>query len=90
MAQHFGIDGQLGRSLWKASKWAGVGTPVREPRVGAVVVWRHHVGKITAVEGRRIRVLSGNDSNAVRERWRSTAGVIAYRIFEPPNSWASI
>jgi hypothetical protein len=90
MAQHFGITGELNRFLWRARNWASVGTPVSEPRVGAVVVWRHHVGKITAIDGRRIRVLSGNDSKAVRDRWRSTAGVIAYRIFEPPNSWASI
>jgi hypothetical protein len=67
------------RDLWVARNWARVGAPARGPRVGAIVVWRHHVGKITAVEGGRIRVLSGNDGHAVRDRWRSTRGVIAYR-----------
>lgn len=47
------------------------------PQVGAVVVWRHHVGEITgrAADGRWI-VRSGNDGGRVRERPRSVAGAI--------------
>lgn len=47
------------------------------PQVGAVVVWRHHVGEITgrASNGQWI-VRSGNDGNRVRERPRSVAGAI--------------
>ena len=47
------------------------------PHVGAVVVWRHHVGVIVgrASNGMWI-VKSGNDSNAVRTRARSVKGAI--------------
>ena len=77
LASHLGISD---RSLWLARNWARVGHSAGGPQVGAIVVWRHHVGKVTAVDGNRIRVLSGNDSKMVRERWRTTAGVIAYRV----------
>lgn len=77
LAQHLGMSD---RSLWLARRWASLGMDAGGPRVGAIVVWRHHVGKITAVDGHRIRVLSGNDGRAVRDRWRTTAGVIAYRV----------
>lgn len=47
------------------------------PQVGAVVVWRHHVGEITGrtADGRWI-VRSGNDGGRVRERARSVAGAV--------------
>lgn len=47
------------------------------PQVGAVVVWRHHVGEIVgrASNGQWI-VRSGNDGGRVRERARSVAGAI--------------
>lgn len=63
-----------------ARNWAKRGTPTG-PQVGAVVVWPHHVGLITGKDanGRWI-VKSGNDSNAVRERPRSVAGAIAFRV----------
>jgi hypothetical protein len=77
LAHHLGISN---RSLWLARKWASMGYSAGGPQVSAIVVWRHHVGLIRAVEGNRILVLSGNDGRAVRERWRSTAGVIAYRV----------
>ena len=50
------------------------------PKVGAVVVWRHHVGEITgrAKNGQWI-VRSGNDGGRVRERPRSVAGAV-FRI----------
>lgn len=68
------------RNLWVARNWARVGHPASGPQAGAVVVWPNHVGLIRAAEGGRILVLSGNDGRAVRERWRSTRGVIAYRV----------
>lgn len=47
------------------------------PRVGAVVVWPHHVGIITgrARNGQWI-VKSGNDGGRVRERARSVSGAV--------------
>jgi len=77
LAAHLGLSD---RSLWAARRWALIGHPAGGPQAGAVVVWRHHVGLIKAVEGNRILVLSGNDGRAVRERWRRIFGVIAYRI----------
>lgn len=67
------------RALWLARNWATVGTALTHPVPGAIAVWRHHVGKITAVAPGRIKLLSGNDGHAVRDRWRSARGVIAYR-----------
>lgn len=49
------------------------------PGVGAVVVWRHHVGKIVGREGGEWVIQSGNDGHAVRTRPRSIAGAIAFR-----------
>lgn len=61
---------------WNWSKW---GRPTT-PQVGAVVVWRHHVGIITgrAANGQWI-VKSGNDGGKVRERARSVSGAV-FRI----------
>ena len=75
---------QLGmprRDLWVARNWASVGSNAGGPRIGAVVVWRHHVGIITGRAGSQWIVKSGNDRNAVRERPRSIAGAIAFRHF---------
>jgi hypothetical protein len=57
-----------------AANWRRYGSP-GSARVGAVVVWDHHVGEITGrtSDGRWI-VRSGNDGGAVRERPRSIAG----------------
>jgi len=59
-----------------AWNWSRRGQPT-EPKVGAVVVWRHHVGEITgrAKNGQWI-VRSGNDGNRVRERPRSVSGAV--------------
>lgn len=77
MAAHLGIHS---RSLWVARNWAGIGSRAGGPGAGVIAVWPHHVGLIKAVEGNRILVLSGNDGRAVRERWRTTSGIIAYRV----------
>ncbi len=68
-----------GSHLNVAWNWRNYGRPT-SPQVGAVVVWRHHVGMITGrtADGRWI-VKSGNDGGKVRERARSVKGAI-FRI----------
>ena len=68
-----------GPHLNLAWNWRNYGSST-SPQVGAVVVWRHHVGMITgqASNGQWI-VKSGNDGNRVRERARSVSGAI-FRI----------
>lgn len=47
------------------------------PHVGAVVVWRHHVGIIVGMNDRgQWLVKSGNDGGAVRVRARSVKGAV--------------
>lgn len=62
-----------------AWNWRNYGS-ASGPQVGAVVVWRHHVGEIVgqASNGQWI-VRSGNDGGRVRERARSVSGAI-FRI----------
>jgi hypothetical protein len=66
-----------GPELNLARNWANWGRPAGGPRVGAVVVWSHHVGMITGrtKDGQWI-VKSGNDDGRVRERPRSVAGAV--------------
>jgi hypothetical protein len=65
-----------GPELNLARNWRSWGRP-SGPRVGAVVVWSHHVGMITGrtASGQWI-VKSGNDGGRVRERPRSVAGAV--------------
>lgn len=65
-----------GPELNLARNWKNWGRP-SGPRVGAVVVWSHHVGMITGrtASGQWI-VKSGNDGGRVRERPRSVAGAV--------------
>jgi hypothetical protein len=59
-----------------AANWRHYGRP-SGPRVGAVVVWPHHVGIITGRAGNGQWVVkSGNDGNRVRERPQSIAGAV--------------
>jgi len=64
-----------------ARNWAGVGSSAGGPQVGAVVVWPHHVGVIRGGPNGAGEWLveSGNDSGAVRTRYRSLRGAIAFR-----------
>lgn len=58
---------------WNWSKW---GRPA-SPQVGAVVVWRHHVGEIVGRNDKgQWLVRSGNDGGAVRTRARSISGAV--------------
>jgi len=77
MRRELGVTNPAGNlARW----WAGFGRPAHGPHVGAIVVWRHHVGRITgrAADGQWV-VKSGNDGHRVRERPRSVAGAIAFR-----------
>jgi hypothetical protein len=76
LGQHLGMPL---RELWLARNWARVGSSAGGPRIGAIVVWRHHVGIITGRQGNKWVVKSGNDGGRVRERARSVAGAIAFR-----------
>jgi len=80
LRHHLGLaDVRLNRAI----AWARIGSPASAPAAGIVAVWRHHVGLITEnLGGGMIRILSGNDGGAVRERAISTralGGVVAYR-----------
>ena len=68
-----------GPALNLAWNWSRYGSAT-SPQVGAIVVWRHHVGIITgqASNGQWI-VKSGNDGGAVRERARPVSGAV-FRI----------
>jgi hypothetical protein len=74
---------QLGvadRAFNQARRWARYGTKAHGPAPGVIAVWPHHVGLVTGVPGPgRIVLKSGNDGHAVRERERSSRGVIAWR-----------
>jgi hypothetical protein len=61
-----------------ARNWAREGVDAGRP---GVVVWPHHVGEIRGGLNKRGEWLvhSGNDGNAVRTRWRSLRGAIAFR-----------
>lgn len=64
-----------------ARNWARVGSSAGGPAIGAVVVWRGHVGVITGkTSSGQWVVKSGNDGGRVRERPRSVAGAIAFRM----------
>jgi len=62
-------------------EWAREGVAASGPGAGIVVVWPHHVGEIRGGPNARGQWLvhSGNDGNAVRTRWRSLRGAIAFR-----------
>jgi hypothetical protein len=73
------VGADPGPSYNLARSWAHYGHDAGGPSVGAIVVWRHHVGRIVGRENGRWIVQSGNDGHAVRTRARSIAGAIAFR-----------
>jgi hypothetical protein len=73
------VGSDPGPSYNLARSWANYGSNAGGPTVGAIVVWRHHVGKIVGEENGQWIVQSGNDGHAVRTRPRSLAGAIAFR-----------
>lgn len=74
------------RSLWLARNWTRVGRPAPGPAPGIIAIYARgrrggHVGIVRRVVRPGVIVLlSGNDGGLVRERARSTQGVIAWRI----------
>ncbi len=87
LATYLGIhDDKQWRELWVARNWATFGRPAEGPAPGVIAIYGRgtggHVGIVTAVSRRPgfVVLKSGNDNNAVRERERSTEGVIAWRI----------
>jgi uncharacterized protein (TIGR02594 family) len=86
LATYLGIrDQKQWRELWVARNWTTFGEPVNGPAPGVIAVYARgaggHVGVVTKVTRAGFVVLkSGNDNNAVRERERSTQGVIAWRV----------
>jgi hypothetical protein len=68
-------------SLNLAREWVHWGRDAHGSHVGAVVVWRHHVGKIVSGDcpAGEAMVQSGNDDHVVQTRCRSVRGAIAFR-----------
>jgi len=68
-----------GKEFNRAALWAKWGSPA-SPAPGVIVVYRHHVAKITSRDSSGAWIMrSGNDNHAVRERARSLRGAIAFR-----------
>jgi hypothetical protein len=65
-----------------AREWVHYGTNAGGPRIGAVVVWPHHVGELApgSCPSGEWMVHSGNDGHAERTRCRSLRGAIAFRM----------
>jgi hypothetical protein len=86
LATYLGIKNQKQwRELWVARNWTTFGRPAEGPAPGVIAVYGRgtggHVGIVTSVRRAGFVVLkSGNDNGAVRERERTTHGVIAWRI----------
>lgn len=69
-----------------ARSWLGYGKTIREPTIGAIAIlyrgsnnWQGHVGIIVEKKVGQIKLLGGNQGNAVSEQWFSTARVLGYR-----------
>jgi hypothetical protein len=75
------VFGSADARLNVAGNWASVGSNAGGPQLGAVVVWPHHVGVIRGGPDSNGQWLveSGNDGGAVRTRYRSIRGAIAFR-----------
>jgi hypothetical protein len=73
------VGSDPGPSYNLARSWARYGSDAGGPSVGAIVVWRHHVGKIVGQENGQWIVQSGNDGHTVRTRPRSLVRAIAFR-----------
>lgn len=79
LAHYFGMPHR--KDLWRARNWAKVGRSSRA-RVGAIVVWRNHVGVIVGKSAKGWVIKSGNDGNRVRTRVRTVHNAIAFRVLK--------
>lgn len=74
------------KHYYRALAWAAWGMPSNGPVLGAVAVLSRngggHVGLVTAISpgGRYIRLLGGNQSDAVTEAWFHAYRITAYRV----------
>jgi hypothetical protein len=74
MRQQLGV---ADRRFNAARAWASYGRPSPGPCIGCIVVWRHHVGRITGHDGHNWIVTSGNDyGGEVRTRPWSVRGAV--------------
>jgi hypothetical protein len=78
------VFGVTDRAYNRALNWVHWGRSADGPQIGAVVVWRYHVGLIEGGpdEHGRWLVRSGNDGHAVRTRYLSLKGAVAFRMPE--------
>lgn len=85
------IMGVADRAYNLARNWAHYGVAARGPRIGVIVVWRHHVGRIEGYDSIRREwvVNSGNDGHRIRTRPRSLAGAIAFRYSPHHGDWGA-
>lgn len=76
------------KDYYRALAWAKWGNPASGPRLGAVAVLTRkgggHVGIVTGItiNGSHVRLLGGNQNDAVNEAWFPASRVTAYRL--PP------
>ncbi len=61
-----------------AANWRTAGHATH-PRVGAVMVMRHHVGIVARIEHGRVLLISGNHSHRVGLGWYAVSRAIAFR-----------
>ncbi|MCK9378318.1 MAG: TIGR02594 family protein, partial [Syntrophobacterales bacterium] len=83
----FCLNGVKGLRSARAKDWLGFGRPVEAPEKGDVVVFRwddgsHHVAYCLALEDDQVRVIGGNQSNAVTETTYPLRNVAGFR--RPP------
>lgn len=74
------------KTYFRALSWADYGVPCRGPAQGAIAVLTRegggHVALVTGVtrDGAYVRLLGGNQGDAVCEAWFPAARVTAYRL----------
>jgi uncharacterized protein (TIGR02594 family) len=83
----FFLNGVKGLRSARAQDWLGFGRPSDPPEKGDVVVFQwddgsHHVAYFLALEDDRVRVIGGNQSNAVTETTYPVRNVSGFR--RPP------
>lgn len=80
----FCLNGVQGLGSAAAADWLKFGKKVAKPQKGDVVVFTwddgtHHVAYFLAIEGDRVRVIGGNQSNAVTETTYPLRNVAGFR-----------
>jgi uncharacterized protein (TIGR02594 family) len=85
----FCLNGVKGLGSARAVDWLKFGKAAKEPQVGDVVVFRwddgdHHVAYFLAMEGDQVRVIGGNQHNAVTETTYPRENIMGFR--RPPTA----